>query len=353
MVFRIRLEPGGQTFDGDENEPILGAALRAGITLPYGCRTGHCGACRGRVLAGEVDHGETSPFVLGEAERAQGLALFCCAQPRSDLRIEARAPAPAADQPPRLLPARVERLERVAPDVMLVELKLPGSEAFSYRPGQYIDILLSGGRRRAFSLASAPGGATLELHVRRIRGGEFTGHVFDGMKLRDMVRIHGPHGSFGLHEGSGKPAIFVVRGTGFAPVQAILEAELARGLRRDVILYRGGRQRQDLYFDARVRDWATAHPAFHYVPVLSAPAEEDVWTGRTGSLDAAVLADFPDLSGCEVYACGSPALVAGVRERFIADGGLPAAAFFADAFVFSGDMAQLRPGMPVEAEQSV
>ncbi|SDG75490.1 2Fe-2S iron-sulfur cluster-binding protein [Propionivibrio dicarboxylicus] len=350
MVFRIKHEPGGQTFDGDENETILGAALRAGITLPYGCRTGHCGACRGGVLQGEVDHGETSPFVLGEAERAQGQALFCCARPRSDLRIESRAPALAADQPPRLLPARVERLERVAPDVMRVELKLPGSEAFSFRPGQYVDILLSGGRRRAFSLASAPGGTTLELHIRRIRGGEFTGHVFDGLKLRDLVRIHGPHGSFGLHEASDKPAIFVVRGTGFAPVKAILEAELARGLRRDLILYRGGRQRQDLYFDALVRDWAAAHPAFRYEPVLSAPAEADAWTGRTGSLDAAVLADFPDLSGCEVYACGSPALVTAVRERFLDAGGLPAAAFFADAFAFSGDVVRPRSSVPVEAE---
>lgn len=350
MVFRIRLEPDGQTFDGDENEPILAAALRAGFALPYGCRTGHCGACRGRVLAGEVDHGETSPFVLGEAERAQGQALFCCAQPRSDLRIEARVATPSSDQPPRLLPARVERLERVAPDVMLVELKLPGSEAFSFRPGQYVDILLSGGRRRAFSLASAPGGATLELHIRRIRGGEFTGHVFDGMKLRDLVRIHGPHGNFGLSEASGKPAIFVVRGTGFAPVKAILQAELARGLRREVHLYRGGRQRQDLYFDALVRDWAAAHPAFRYVPVLSAPVETDAWTGRIGTLDAAVLADFPDLSGCEVYACGSPSLVTAMRERLLDAGGLPAAGFLADAFAFSGDLARQRSGVPVEAE---
>lgn len=351
MVFRITLEPAGKTFESADGESILDAALRAGIGLPYGCRDGLCGACRGKVLSGEISHEGTSINALGEAERAQGLALFCCAQARSDVRIEGREAQPAGAIPARTLPVRVEILERLAPDVMLLELKLPGSEEFNYFAGQYIDILVGGGRRRAFSLAGAPGAGTLQLHIRRVPGGEFTGRVFDSLKVRDLLRIHGPHGSFFLREDSPKPIILVARGTGFAPIKAMVEAALARGEPRPIHLYWGGKQRRDLYLDGLANAWAAAHPSIHYVPVLSAPVDDDDWHGRRGVVSEAVIEDFPDLSGYQVYACGSPRMVASARRDFVERCALPESEFFADAFEYSND--PTRQGVGASAVEGV
>lgn len=337
MGFRIRLEPVGKTFDSREDETVLDAALRSGVLLPYGCRDGLCGACRGRVLSGEFDHGSAAVQALSETERAAGLALFCCARAHSDLCIEGREAASAAVIPVRTIPARVESLTQVAPDVMVLELKLPGSEVFQYLPGQYVEVLLAGGKRRAFSLATAAGGGGLQLHVRRVPGGRFTGHVFDGLKVRDLLRLNGPHGSFFLREDSDRPMVLVARGTGFAPIKAIIEDALRRGLRRPMHLYWGGRHRTDLYFDALANEWAATHSHLRYVPVLSEPDAGDGWCGRTGLVHAAVRQDFPDLSGHQVYVCGSPAMVAAARREFVGGCALPETEFVADSFEFAND----------------
>ena len=338
MGFQIRVEPSGHVFDSDEGETILDAALRAGVLLPYGCRDGLCGACRGKVLAGDIDHGSASTAVLSPAEREQGMALFCCATARSALTIEGREARSAAVIPVKTLPVRVERLDQVAPDVMILELKLPGSEPFQYLAGQYIEILLAGGKRRAFSLATAPGsGDTLQLHVRLVPGGQFTGHVFGGLKARDMLRINGPHGSFFLREDSEKPMLLVAGGTGFAPVKAVVEQAIARGLRRPMAIYWGGKRRVDLYLNELASGWAKSHSHLRYVPVLSDADAQDGWEGRTGLVHVAAMQDFPDLSGHQVYVCGSPVMVAAARRDFVGQCGLPEDEFIADSFEFSRD----------------
>lgn len=206
MSFQVSIEPGQHRFQTQAGETILEAALRQGLTLPYGCRDGACGACRGKVLSGEIDHGRAQLHALSNDDRAAGFALFCCATANSDLRIESKEVRSLQDIPIKTLPARIQKLTRVAPDVMIVELKLPASERLQFLAGQYIDILLKDGRRRAFSLANAPhDDACLHLHIRQVPGGQFTGQVFDAMKARDIVRLNGPHGSFFLREDSAKP----------------------------------------------------------------------------------------------------------------------------------------------------
>lgn len=338
MAFHISVQPSGKTFDAEAGETLLDAALRQGLLMPYGCRDGACGACRGRVLSGQIDHGKALTHALSEADRADGWALFCSATAHSDLSIESRDLRSNRDIPVRTLPARVQTLRRLAPDVMLVELRLPASERLAFLAGQYIEILLKEGRRRAFSLANAPhDDATLQLHVRHVPGGLFTGHVFDGMQARDMVRLSGPHGTFFLREDSPKPMLLVAGGTGFAPLKAIVEHALAERSPRPMNLYWGGRTRADLYLHELAAGWARAHPHVRYVPVLSAATAEDDWPGRSGLVHHAVMQDFPDLSGHQVYVCGSPAMVAAARADFIGRCGLPDNEFFADSFEYSGD----------------
>lgn len=338
MPFQISLEPGGQRFIADDSQTILEAALAAGLALPYGCRDGACGACKGRVVSGEVDLGNASATALSDADRAAGMTLFCCAQPRSDLVLEARSVSRVGDIPVKKLPCRVQRLRRVADDVMVIEAKLPASGPFQFRAGQYIDFLLADGRRRSFSIANAPHEADhMELHVRLVPGGSFTEHVFNGMKERDILRFEGPLGTFGLHEDSNLPIVMIAGGTGFAPMKSLIEHAIHIGLKRPIALYWGARTRAGLYMDELARRWEGALPGFRYVPVLSEATTEDRWNGRTGLVHEAAMQDFADLSQHEVYACGAPAMIEAARRDLVTRCRLSDDRFFADAFTFASD----------------
>jgi CDP-4-dehydro-6-deoxyglucose reductase len=338
MSFAVAIQPSGHTLSAEADESILEAAMRQGLTLPYGCRDGVCGACRGKVLNGKIDHGKAQPHALSDADREAGFALFCCAQARSDLVIESREVRKASDIPVKTLPARIQQLVRAAPDVMILKLKLPANERLQFLSGQYIDILLKDGKRRSFSLANAPhDDELLELHVRLMAGGLFTEHVFSQMKEKDILRFNGPHGTFFLREDSKKPMVMVAGGTGFAPIKSVVEHAIAENCQRPITVYWGGRTRADLYHLSLAKGWATAHANIRFVPVLSEPTATDSWEGRTGLVHQAVMADFPDLSEHQVYACGAPAMIAAAKRDFSSGCKLPESEFFADSFEFAND----------------
>ncbi len=331
MPVQITLRPSGHVFQAQDGETILEAALREGYRLPYGCRNGSCGSCKGKVVAGIVDHGGSQDGALDAAERAAGMALFCQARPRSDLIIECREIGAVKDIPVKTLPCRVQSLDRVAPDVMRIRLRLPASERLQFLAGQYIDILLRDGTRRSLSLANPPhDDGLLELHLRDY-GGPFSTRVFTQMKEKDILRFEGPLGTFYLHEDNIKPAVLIAGGTGFAPIKAIVEHAIHHKLKRSLLLYRGARRPADLYLDELPLAWQREH-GIAYVPVLSDVAAEDTWTGRRGLVHEAVMADIPDLSGHEVYACGAPAMIDAAHRDLTARCGLPESAFYADAF---------------------
>jgi len=337
---KVTVQPSKHEFQVEAGETVLAAALRQGVMLPYGCKNGACGSCKGKILSGEVDYGHYHARVLTEAERAQGKALFCQAKPLGELVIESRTIGAAKDIAVRLLPCRVQKLEKVADDVMIVQLKLPANERLQFLAGQYIDFLLKGGERRSFSMANAPhADEFLELHIRHVPGGSFTDHVFGKMKERDILRMEGPLGSFFLREDSAKPIVFVASGTGFAPIKSILESAFKRGVTRPMVLYWGCRRPKDLYLHHLPQRWAQEHANFRYVPVVSEGLAEDAWTGRTGFVHRAVLEDFPDLSTHQVYACGVPVMVDSAKRDFTTLRGLPEDEFYADSFTTQADLA--------------
>jgi CDP-4-dehydro-6-deoxyglucose reductase len=344
-MHNVTLQPSGHQFTVEANESILTAALRQGFVLPYGCRNGACGSCKGTVLEGQIDYGVYQVKALSAAEKAAGKALFCQAKPLGDVVIEARTVGAAKDIPVKTLPCRVHKLERLADDVMVMYLKLPANERLQFLPGQYLEFLLRDGSRRSFSMANAPhDDALVQLHLRHVPGGQFTDHVFSKMKERDILRFEGPLGTFFLREDSDKPIVFVASGTGFAPIKSILETAFVKGIARPMVLYWGGRRPKDLYMNALAEGWAAAHDNFRYVPVVSDALPEDDWHGRSGFVHRAVMEDFPDLSGHQVYACGVPVMVDAARKDFVEQCGLPEDEFYADSFTTQADLAAGAPG---------
>ena len=330
MSFKTTIQPSNHSFPIDADETILEAALEHGVTLPYSCRDGACGVCKGKILQGSVDHGKAQAFALSEEEKSAGLALFCCAKPLSDLVIESHEVTTERDIPVKTLPCRVEKMVKLTDDVMALYLKLPANERLQFLAGQYIDILQKEGKPRSFSLANAQHhDEYLELHVRNIAGGAFTNHVFTAMKERDILRIKGPLGNFYLHEDLPRPIVFLASGTGFAPVKAIIEHALHIGFKPEMHFYWGVRKQADFYMLDKVQEWVAQGVKF------TAVVSDEQWSGRTGFVHQAVLDDFKDLSGYAVYACGAPVMVETAHREFTSQRGLPNDAFYSDAFTFA------------------
>lgn len=336
--FQVTNQSTGRVFPVRSDETILDSILRQGFAVPYSCRNGTCAACKASLISGKVVHDEYDPAALSAQEIENGSVLLCRAHPTEDLEILADELSMLSSMVIQKLPCRVVEMNHLAHDVMEVKLALPRDTGFHYIAGQYVDIMMRDEKRRGFSIANAPGNDILTLQVRKVPKGRFTGHIFQSMKIRDILRFEGPLGTFFLRTDSDRPIILIAGGTGFAPLNAILEDIFRdRGFARTIHLFWGVRSSRDLYHRELVGQWARQHEArFKFTPVLSEPAAEDNWSGETGWVHDSVVRHYPDLSTYEVYASGPPPMVEAVRETF-PNHGLSSERLFYDSFEFSSD----------------
>jgi CDP-4-dehydro-6-deoxyglucose reductase len=346
LQYQVELKKSGRTFTVEEDETVLEAAIRQGVQLPYGCKNGACGSCKGKVLEGRMEHGDHSQSALSTLDETAGATLLCCAHPKSNVLIDVREIQGGGDIPLRKVPCRVQAITYPSDDVAILQLQLPASERFQFLAGQYLEFLLKDNKRRAYSIASPPHQeGPIELHIRHLPGGLFTDALFgqgaDGksIKEKDILRFEGPQGSFFLREDTQKPIIFLASGTGFAPIKSILLHMREKKIDRQVYFYWGGRRPKDLYMDTLCQEFASTIPRFHYIPVVSEAQPDDHWTGRTGFVHHAVMADFPDLSAFQVYACGAPIVIQSAQTDFLEQCGLPEDEFYADSFTSEADLA--------------
>lgn len=297
---------------------ILDAAAQAGWELPYSCRRGTCESCRCPVV------GEVSP-----PADADGTALLCQSRALGDIRI---APVRIESLQPvarRKLKARLYRLRMAAPDVAVVELRFPAGVKVPFKAGQYLNVQLAGAQPRSFSMANSPRASDgAQLHVRVLPGSLFGEQVLPRLQAGDTIEVELPFGDFYLRE-SADPVVLLAGGTGFAPIQSILEEALPKQRARSFFLYWGGRQLASLYALDTVHKWEQKYPNFRFAGVLS----EEAATAplRQGLVHEAVLADFASLAGHQVYACGAPGMVAAARSAFV-ERGLSPMHFYSDAF---------------------
>ena len=332
--YTVLIQPQGRRVTVASGRPVLEAALAAGLNLPHSCKSGHCASCRARLLSGGIEYPNGLPLGLTADEAKAGNILLCQARARSDLVVEARLIASIADVEIKTLPCRIARLVPLAPDVMQVFLRLPAVETMRFHAGQYLDILLDGGRRRSFSIANPPHDSDLlELHVRKVVGGRFTEPLF-GTSPGSLLRIEGPFGQFVCQEQSTAPLLMIAGGTGFAPLKSMLRHLLEGGIDRPIQLYWGARNAQDVYEDALVLEWMRMYPQLTFTAVLSEATQTNASHHRLGWVHEVVLADHPTLAPFDVYAAGPPALVEAIRATFPARG---AARLFFDSFDYASD----------------
>lgn len=336
MSRTVTLQASGRQFEVESGETVLEAARRAGLALPYSCLSGVCGSCKATLVSGACDYPRNPPVALNAAEKLRHQVLLCQAVPRGDLIIAAREIASVADIPRRRLTLTLAGKSRLGPDVVGLRLVPPAGERMRRLAGQYLDVLLDDGRRRAFSIANAPlaGDDGIELHVRRVAGGGFTTQVFDVLEPGATLQVEGPLGTFVPREDSERPMLLVAGGTGFAPVKALAEHFLGLGARRPMTLYWGARSTAELYLRELPERWARDVPTFRFVPVVTDAGRGGL---RRGLVHEAVLEDHADLSGHDVYMSGPPGLIDAGRRAFV-DAGLPEDRLYYDSFDYAPDV---------------
>jgi CDP-4-dehydro-6-deoxyglucose reductase, E3 len=350
---RVNLNNASRSFSVEPQQSLLDAALNASLNLPHSCKGGNCGSCRARLLEGQIHYPNGPPLGISAAEVADGLILLCQARALTDLCLETFDMQRADEAVVKRLPCRIERAVPLSHDVMQLYLRLPAAEDFHFEPGQYVDIMLPGGRRRSFSIASPPHDSRpLELHVRRVAGGEFTEKLFHEETKNSLLSIEGPLGQFVYRE-SHSPMLLIGGGTGLAPLMSILRHVLEKGMDRDLWLYWGVRSENDLYAHQALQEFAARFapnssaqqaadtgqaprhaPRFRYTPVLSEASPE--WRGRTGWVHEAPRVDIEHFEPYEVYAAGPPVMISAVRREFEARGVAPTRIFF-DSFDYAPD----------------
>jgi CDP-4-dehydro-6-deoxyglucose reductase, E3 len=338
VAHTVTLHGSGKRFSVQADETVLEAARRQGLALPYSCLGGLCGSCKATVISGSCHYPRQPPEALSGDERDHQQALLCQAVPLSDLTVIAREVASVADFPKRTLALKVVEMSLLAPDVMRLMLKAPRGERLRYLAGQYLDVLLPGGKRRAFSIANAPEDAELiELHIRNVAGGGFTHHVFAEMAVGEVLRVEGPLGTFVPREDSERRMLMVAGGTGFAPIKAIVEHFLHLGTARPIAVYWGVRAEADLYLPDLSARWLARHAELRFTEVLSEAPPEQRNRHRIGMVHEIVLADIPDLSGHDVYMSGPPPMIAAARRAF-AHAGLSEERLYYDSFEYAPDV---------------
>ena len=339
--YAVTIAGSGKTFRVREGENVLAAALRQGVMLPYSCKNGTCGSCRGRLQSGKVHYPFHPPLALEDGDDAEGYALLCQAAPLSDLVVEVREIEAVRDIQVRKLPARVLEKSRLSEHVVRLRLRLPSSQRLQFLAGQYVDVLLTGGKRRAFSIASRPSLENeIELHIRHVEGGDFTSYVFYELQERDILRFEGPLGNFFVrNDEPERPLILMGGGTGFAPLKSMTEDLLEQDDRREIHLYWGVRTAVELYLDELPRAWAAEHGHIHYRRAISdgSPGDAAAPDAFPGLVHEAVIADHPDLSGFDVYMSGPPAMIE-VAKKCFARRGLSPDRLFYDSFEFGLDV---------------
>ena len=337
--FEVSIAASGKTFVVREGESILTAALRQGVMLPYSCKNGTCGSCKGEVQSGEVHYPFHPPMALERSDLADGYALMCQAEPVEDLVISVREIEAVRDIQVRMLPARVIEKTILAENVVRLRLKLPRAQRLQFLAGQYIVVLLAGGKRRAFSIASCPSlEDEIELHIRHVEGGDFTGFVFEDLKERDIMRLEGPQGNFFVrNDQPDRPLIMVGGGTGFAPLKSMIENLLESGDRREIHLFWGTRTAAELYLDELPQSWADENSHIHYHRAISEQGETGGPEAFTGFVHEAVMDRHRDLSGFDVYMSGPPAMIDAAKIAFAAQG-IREDRLYYDSFEFGLDV---------------
>lgn len=276
MTASVKVQPSGHDFFIDGNETILQAGLRAGLHLDYGCSSGNCGACKARVISGEVQKLKDHDFVLSEREHAQGYILACSWTAITDVELEAEEACSTADLPRQDIRTKVTKVEYIGDDAVILHLRTPRTQTLRFMAGQNARLTDEEGNSGEYPIASCPcDGRNLEFLIRR-QEDPFARSVLERNIKAQAVRVFGPSGEFVLREESSNPAVFVAYGTGFAPIKSLVEQAISIETSEFLYLYRIDKPVPHSRLDNLCRAWHDSLDNFKFTLMDQGPSVDEV-----------------------------------------------------------------------------
>ena len=313
---KVRFQPVGIEIEVNEDETVLNAAFRQGVSLTHGCREGQCSACKSFLLDGDLEMEKYSTFALPEYESEEGYVLLCRSHAYSDLEVELinydedilRLGIPIVT-----LQTTVEEIEPLTHDIKRLVLKFaePGQKML-FTAGQYADIRIPGSdEHRAYSMANTPStNGHLEFMIKVFPGGRFSGLLEGGISVGQELVVKGPYGVFMLREKSNSDIVCIGGGSGMAPIWSLLNSMAERGIERKATYYYGARTRKDLFYLDRLQQLEERLPGFRFVPALSMATPEDEWDGETGLITEVLGRNLEaGQKQMQAYLCGPPPMI--------------------------------------------
>ncbi|GAC1587713.1 MAG: 2Fe-2S iron-sulfur cluster binding domain-containing protein [Ktedonobacteraceae bacterium] len=315
-IHKVRFQPVDIEIDVDENETVLNAAFRQGISLTHGCREGQCGACKSFLLDGDLEMEKYSTFALPESESDEGYVLLCRSHAYSDLDVELinyDEDIIRLGIPIESFQTTIEAIEPLTHDIRHLVLKLnEPTRRLKFSAGQYISIRIPGGDEyRAYSMANTPRTKDrLEFIIKVFPGGLFSGLLDGGFTIGQELEVKGPYGVFMLREKYESDIICIGGGSGMAPLWSLLNDMAERGINRKATYFYGARTRKDLFYLDRLQQLEEQLPGFRFIPALSMATAEDAWEGETGLITEVLERNLEaDQSKTQAYLCGPPPMI--------------------------------------------
>jgi len=319
MTHQIKIIPSNHSFEADESESLLDAALRAGLNISYSCATGGCGECKARVLSGDYTFIQSNDYKLTEAEKTQNVIPLCSVMARSNLLIEAKEARSAADIPRQRIAARIAKLEKIGSDYIVLHVRTPRSKTLRFLAGQYVTLSIDGVPPRDMAMASCPcNGMIVQFHVQRNERDVFAQHVFEKLTTGTNVTIDGPFGEFSLDEDSKRPVVMVAQDSGFAPVKSLIEHAIALDLPQSMLLFWVASTDKTHYLSNYCRAWEDALDLFVFMPLVlnAAMSLADAYT----QVSQQIIARSPVESEIDLYLATPSPLGGLIAEAFEARG---------------------------------
>lgn len=315
MTAHVRLLPSQHEFFVEGSDSILDAAMRAGISLRYGCSNGNCGQCKARVVSGKTLAVRHHDFTFTEAEKNQNFILMCSHTAVSDLEIETQEITQASDIPAQQIATRVKTVEKLNDEIMLLHLQTPRTKRLHFLAGQSVTLEASNGVEGRYPVASCPcDDRNLQFHIRRDANDRFADFVFRKLKNGTIVSLAGPQGEFSLSEDSPRSLIFIAYGTGFAPLKSLIEHAMAREVAETLHLY-WIECEHGHYLNNLCRSWADALDNFQYTPLIASP-------DNSVPVLARIAQDHSDLAAFDIYAAGPESFINDTK-KFLAQANFP------------------------------
>ena len=335
----VTVLPYERAFTCEAGESILAAALRQGLFLRYGCRHGGCGSCKAVLVDGDTA-GSGSSFALSSSEQAEGWVLLCSTTPLGDCTIDVESMELTQEEFESgdgvgSFEAEVTGVAALAEDIRGLRLALREPDRMSFGAGQFVNVEVPGTTEvRCYSMANAPQHADqIELIVKLLPGGRFSGYLESRIAIGDRLRLFGPLGQLRLRL-SHRKVLMVAGGSGLAPLLSMLRDMHLKARPRTVELVFGARRRRDLYLLDEIARLAAALPSLEFVPALSEP-DADPWAGETGLVTEVIARRHPSLDGYDAYLAGPPAMI-DATIPLLTERGVRRANIYFDAFLPTG-----------------